>query len=207
MPEKKLTDFQMDALQEVGNIGAGSSAVALTQFLNRATYMSIPKVSLDPLNTLTKHIKMPENKDIAIVSLTTISDLMYTLLVFFDEESVTKIVDLMTHGQTETTLENLSPLYKSLIKEIGSILALKYVEALNFFLKANSFPSPPSFRKGSVLLLKENELKELKEASTVLFIECDIFTSEKSITVDLAIVPHEKTLDRFIGALFSGDHS
>jgi len=206
MPEKKLTDFQMDALQEVGNIGAGSSAVALTQFLNRATYMSIPKVTLDKLNTLTKHIKMPEDRDIAIVSLTTVTDLMYTLLVFFDEDSVTKIVDLMTHGQTITTLENLSPLYKSLIKEIGSILALKYVEAINFFLKANSFPSPPSFRKGSVSLLKENELKELTEVSTVLFIECDIFTSEKSITVDLAIVPHEKTLERFIGALFSENH-
>ena len=91
MPNPKLTDFQLDALQEVGNIGAGSSAVALTQFLNRATYMSIPNVALDKLDTLTKHIKMPEDKDVVIVSLETITDLMYNLLVFFDENSVTKI--------------------------------------------------------------------------------------------------------------------
>ncbi|MHA2203254.1 MAG: chemotaxis protein CheC, partial [Candidatus Hodarchaeales archaeon] len=31
---EKLSDFHIDALQEVGNIGAGHAAIALTQFLN-----------------------------------------------------------------------------------------------------------------------------------------------------------------------------
>jgi chemotaxis protein CheC len=80
----KLSEFHLDALQEVGNIGAGHSAIALTQFLNRATYMSIPKVALEKLQDIPEIIGMPMEEEIAIVSLNTVSDLLYTLLIFFD---------------------------------------------------------------------------------------------------------------------------
>ena len=91
----KLTEFQLDALQEVGNIGAGHAAIALTQFLNRSTYMSIPKVALQKLQDIPEIIGMPIEQEIAIISSTTVSDLLYTLLVFFDWESVQKIINLM----------------------------------------------------------------------------------------------------------------
>ncbi|WDC83916.1 chemotaxis protein CheC [Caloramator sp. mosi_1] len=31
----KLTDFQIDALKEVGNIGSGNAATALSQLINK----------------------------------------------------------------------------------------------------------------------------------------------------------------------------
>jgi chemotaxis protein CheY-P-specific phosphatase CheC len=100
-------------------------------------------------------------------------------------------------------ISEISPLFRSLIKETGSILLLKYVEALNYFLKANSFPSPPKLRVGSLISLADHELSDIrKNISSVLFIECDVFTSERNITVDLAIVPHLDTFDKFMGSLF-----
>ncbi len=210
MPENKfeidkLSEFHLDALQEVGNIGAGHSAIALTQFLNRATYMSIPKVALEQLQDIPEIIGMPMEEEIAIVSLNTVSDLLYTLLIFFDRESIQKIIDLMTTTPTSEfqSISEISPLFRSLIKETGSILLLKYVEALNYFLKANSFPSPPKLRIGSLISLADHEMSDIrKNISSVLFIECDVFTSERNITVDLAIVPHLDTFDKFMGSLF-----
>lgn len=210
MPEKKfeidkLSEFHLDALQEVGNIGAGHSAIALTQFLNRATYMSIPKVALEQLQDIPEIIGMPMDEDLAIVSLNTVSDLLYTLLIFFDKESIHKIIDLMTTAPASElqSISDLSPLFRSLIKETGSILLLKYVEALNYFLKANSFPSPPKLRIGSLVSLADHEMSDIrKDISSVLFIECDVFTSERNITVDLAIVPHLDTFDKFMSSLF-----
>ncbi|MHA2165362.1 MAG: chemotaxis protein CheC, partial [Candidatus Hodarchaeales archaeon] len=159
---EKLSEFQLDALREVGNIGAGHAAVALTQFLNRSTYMSIPNVALDRVKSIHRLVKMPTDQDLAIISLDTVHDIKYSLLVFFDKESVVKIIDLMTTAPDleGKNLLDLSPLFKSLIKETGSILLLKYVEALNYFLKANSFPSPPKLRFGSIDSLKDHELKE-----------------------------------------------
>ncbi len=203
---EELSDFHLDALQEVGNIGAGHAAVALTQFLNRSTYMSIPNVALDNVESIHRLVKMPSDQDLAIISLNTVSDLKYTLLVFFEKESVGKIIDLMTTSPDNNTghLSGLSPLYFSLIKETGSILLLKYVEALNYFLKSNSFPSPPKLRFGTIESLDKHELNKLnQDKSTVLVVECDIFTSKRNIAVDLAIVPHNETFDQFMKSLFS----
>ena len=206
---EKLSDFHLDALQEVGNIGAGQAATALTQFLNRSTYMSIPNVALDSVKSIHTLVKMPTDQELAIISLKTVSDLKYSLIVFFDKLSVAKIINLMTTSApdlVQTKLSELSPLYLSLIKETGSILLLKYLEALNYFLKANSFPSPPKLRIGSIDSLDAHELKEInQDPSPVLVVECDIFTSERNIAVDLAIVPQSDTFDDFMRSLFSED--
>ena len=116
---EQLSDFHLDALQEVGNIGAGHAAVALTQFLNRSTYMSIPNVALDHVESIHRLVKMPSDQDLAIISLNTVSDLKYSLLVFFEKESVDKIIDLMTTSPDINTggFNGLSPLFFSLIKE------------------------------------------------------------------------------------------
>ena len=66
---EKLSEFHLDALQEVGNIGAGHAAIALTQFLNRSTYMSIPRVAIQQLQDIPKMIEMPIDQDLAIISL------------------------------------------------------------------------------------------------------------------------------------------
>ncbi len=208
MPNKKtrfddLSEFQLDGLQEIGNIGAGHAAVALTQFLNRSTYMSIPKVGVDNVQAISRFVKMPPDKNVAIISTRTTSDLLFSLMVFLEDQSVSKIIDLMTESEEITELLELSPLFMSLIKEIGSILLLKYVEALNFFLKCDSFPTPPKLRIGTVQSLNDFELKELKEDITsVLWIQCDVFTSEKNVRADLAIVPHIETFDQFMKTLF-----
>ena len=206
---EKLSDFHLDALQEVGNIGAGQAATALTQFLNRSTYMSIPNVALDSVKSIHTLVKMPTDQELAIISLKTVSDLKYSLIVFFDKLSVAKIINLMTTSApdlVQTKLSELSPLYLSLIKETGSILLLKYLEALNYFLKANSFPSPPKLRIGSIDSLDAHELKEIdQDPSQVLVVECDIFTSERNIAVDLAIIPQSDTFDDFMRSLFSED--
>ncbi|MFX1505261.1 MAG: chemotaxis protein CheC [Promethearchaeota archaeon] len=205
----KLSEFHLDALQEVGNIGAGHAAIALTQFLNRSTYMSIPKVALQQLQDIPGIIGMPIDQELAIISSTTVSDLLYTLLVFLDWESVKKIIDLMTSQPTDDILSirELNPLFRSLIKETGSILSLKYIEALNYFLKANSFPSPPRLRIGTLISCSEHELNDIRQnVNSVLFIECDVFTSERNIAVDLAIVPHLETFEDFMKSLFGEEN-
>lgn len=207
----ELSEYHLDGLQEVGNIGAGHAAVALTQFLNRSTYMSIPRVALDKIQNVNNFVKMPFDQELAIVSITTVKDLIYTLLLFIDNKSVHQIIDLMakktnSESEEETETLKLTPLYFSLIKETGSILLLKYVEALNYFLKANSFPSPPKLRIGTLGSIAEYELSDIsQEISKILFIECDIFTSERNISVDLAIVPHHGTFEKFMDKLFSED--
>ena len=41
-----LSPVQMDALREIGNVGAGNSATALSQIINRRIDMDVPRVSI-----------------------------------------------------------------------------------------------------------------------------------------------------------------
>lgn len=48
--EFDLTPNQLDALREIGNVGAGNSATALSQVINKKIDMNVPKVSLIPID-------------------------------------------------------------------------------------------------------------------------------------------------------------
>ena len=45
----ELTPVQMDALREIGNVGAGNSATALSQIINHRSEMHVPHVSIVPM--------------------------------------------------------------------------------------------------------------------------------------------------------------
>jgi chemotaxis protein CheC len=44
-----LTDFQTDALKEVGNIGIGHATTSLSQMVNKRVWISLPDLKLVPL--------------------------------------------------------------------------------------------------------------------------------------------------------------
>lgn len=57
---KDLSGNQLDALREIGNIGAGNSATALSQLINRRINMNVPNVSIVPLEEVPELVGGPE---------------------------------------------------------------------------------------------------------------------------------------------------
>ena len=55
-----LSVAQMDALREIGNVGAGNSATALSQIINRRIDMEVPRVSVVPLDDVPELVGGPE---------------------------------------------------------------------------------------------------------------------------------------------------
>ena len=56
----QLTPTQMDALREIGNVGAGNSATALSQIINHRIDMNVPEVSIVPLGEVPELVGGPE---------------------------------------------------------------------------------------------------------------------------------------------------
>src|SRR4051794_18863516 len=56
----------MDVLKEVGNIGAGNAATALSTLLNKPVDMAVPTVSLLPFEAIADRVGGPEAVVIAI---------------------------------------------------------------------------------------------------------------------------------------------
>ncbi len=52
----RFEGFQMDVLKEVGNIGAGNAATALSQLLNRPIDMGVPTVQMLPFEEVSEKV-------------------------------------------------------------------------------------------------------------------------------------------------------
>lgn len=205
-----LSDLQKDALKELGTMGAGHAASALTEFLNQIIFMKVPSVQIIEVNTIPNVLKtrFRAEAQLAISSASNTTELFYTVLVLFDKETVNEISDQKSPPPDDIeAIMEYSTLTMSLIKEIGSIILLKIVSTLNQFLNiSGAFPigSIPELRIGNLDSLLLNELKEFQSSSKVIFIKCDIFSEDKAqIRADCILIPHMETYDRFFGALFT----
>ncbi|WP_279041865.1 chemotaxis protein CheC, partial [Brevibacillus borstelensis] len=56
----KFGDFQFDVLREVGNIGAGNAATALSKLIQKEIDMKVPQVKIIPFDEVADCVGGPE---------------------------------------------------------------------------------------------------------------------------------------------------
>jgi chemotaxis protein CheC len=203
----------IDALQEVGNIGAGHAANALADILNRRIDLSLPKfniLSLEDLSTVSWGNKN-EWDPYAFIMVETKGFFKFVVLVIFNKETLGSILKLVSGENIDPTnldFDELSKFDQSAITEIGNILALHYLTAIGDFLeikfKDEELPTQPSL----VIETSEAVLLSLAANSSADFmhlisIECDIFASDMILKPVVALIPDNNTIIRARERLFS----
>ncbi|MFH1777662.1 MAG: chemotaxis protein CheC [Candidatus Omnitrophota bacterium] len=137
-----LSGLQQDALKEIGNICAGNAATALSQLLNRKIEMFVPRVYLVPVVDVTEVIGGTEILVTAIV-LNVLGDAPGVILLLFPQRDALLLSRLFTTKERETN-GVMSDMERSAIKELGSILAFAYLNALSNVTGLGLVPSVPS---------------------------------------------------------------
>ena len=140
-----LKPMQMDALREVANIGAGHAATALSQMTSQRIMISVPRISVTPLEDVPPHIGMPE-EPVAAVLMNMLGDLTGRTLLVFPRQTAVRLTELMMHRASpdEDDEGEMSEMAQSAIKEAGNILSSAYMNALSKFMGLMLLPSPPS---------------------------------------------------------------
>ncbi|MFX0208909.1 MAG: chemotaxis protein CheC [Candidatus Hodarchaeota archaeon] len=201
----RLRDEHIDALQEIGNIGSGHAANALAEFLNRRIDMSLPRCNLLSIDEISKVEWRGQSVDVpfAEVFLETTGDLTLEVLVVFDTETVQNLLRLVRSIKLDVVLEELNRLDRSVIKEIGNILALHFITAMNTFIGTKSFPKPPTF----IIETSETVLTSIAnhfgpDIGHLLLIECDIYTSDMKLSPLVIMIPTEESTEETLKLLF-----
>ena len=204
----KLSRIQLDALGELGNIGAGKAGVALSKFLARDVSMSLPHTSVitgSPLKAFSEEFL--KEKEVTLITLSTVLPSTFDLYCAVTKESIDKLLQLMFHEpEIAEKIKSYHRTYLSLIKEIGSILLIQYVTALNKYLNVEHTITNPHIFIGS---MKENIEEAIKEKAIIcrelnertISIKLSIFTVEENISFELIIVPCKDTINTFLDAL------
>jgi chemotaxis protein CheC len=137
-----LKPVQIDALREVANIGAGHAATALSQMTSQRIMISVPRISVTPLEEVQPHIGSPE-EPVAAVLMNMLGDLTGRTLLVFPQPTAIRLAELLLR-RPEGSIHHLGELEQSAIKEAGNILSGAYMNALSDFMGLMLLPSPPS---------------------------------------------------------------
>ena len=137
-----LSDNQIDALKEVGNIGAGHAATALSQLIKKKIMISVPEVKVIKTQEIDSLLGDP-NTLVAGVIMNVLGDITSKILLLLTRESALNLVDMLLQKPPGST-KVLSEVGNSAIKETGNILAGAYMNSLNEFLGLMLLPSVPN---------------------------------------------------------------
>ena len=137
-----LKPMQLDALREVANIGAGHAATALSQMTSQRIMISVPRLSVTPIEDVPPHIGSPE-EPVAAVLMNMVGDLTGRTLLVFPKPTAMRVAEMMLHRPVGSCTD-LGALEQSAIKEAGNILSGAHMNALSEFMGIMLLPSPPS---------------------------------------------------------------
>lgn len=140
----QFTSMHLDILKEIGNIGAGHAATALSKLLNKKIEMNVPNVLIVSFDEMIEMAGGSENV-VASVFLRIEGEATGNMFFVLPLEQAAHFIRLMI-GDSNFSL--LKPPYDdmalSALQELGNILGGSYLTALSDFTHLSLYPSVPS---------------------------------------------------------------
>lgn len=140
---ENLTDLQLDALREVGNIGAGHAATALSQMTGTPIGVENPTIEMIPIDQVPQLLGGPE-KLVAAAYSRVLGEIDAGMLFMADRESSLVLVDLM-HGRAPGSTKSFGHEEEQIFTHVATILSAAYLGAIARMTDINTLPSAASF--------------------------------------------------------------
>ncbi|MGG0718810.1 chemotaxis protein CheC [Robertmurraya massiliosenegalensis] len=162
---EKFSTVHLDVLKEVGNIGAGHAATALSTLLNRKIDMRVPKVRVVSFDEMMEMAGGPDNI-VASVFLRIEGDAPGSMFFVLSLEQATTFIKQMTGDAHFSFAEPpYDELAMSALQELGNILSGSYLSSLSDFTNLDLYPSVPALSIDMVGAIISFGLIELSQVS------------------------------------------
>jgi chemotaxis protein CheC len=198
--EFNLSPNQLDALREIGNVGAGNSATALSQVINKKIDMNVPKVSIVPIEEVPELVGGPDSLIVAVF-LRVYGRAPGNILFLMPKESAFYLVDDLM-GREHGTTQTLDEMDMSALKEVGNILTGSYLNAFFHFTSISMIPSIPSLAidmAGAILNVVLVQLGQMGDHAMV--IETKFLAEDDSVNGHFFLVPDPGSLGTLVKAV------
>lgn len=195
-----LSELQLSVLSEIGNIGAGNAATSLASILADKVSMTVPKLQIIDVNSMTTILGGPEN-ELAGILVNMTGDIKGMLLFLLDKEFICKLINVLLEKDIRG-FENITDLDMSAIMEIGNIMAGSYVSAISMLTNLNIGLSTPQLAidmVGAILSYPAAAFGMMGEK--LLFIEENFVSGEDNIASHLLIMPEPSSLQLIMESL------
>ncbi|CAG9619689.1 chemotaxis protein CheC [Sutcliffiella rhizosphaerae] len=197
---------ELDILKELGNIGAGNAATALSQLLNKEINMNVPMAKVVNFNEMMELIGGSE-RPVAAVFLRMEGEITGSLFFVLSLEDATRLINHLIPDR-DLHVGNLPSheLGLSALQELGNIVSAHYLTALSECIGMIVTPSVPQVTIDMVGAIVMTGLLEISQVSDhAIFIDTELIeTAEKQLEKakgHFFLVPNPDSFEKILKAL------
>lgn len=185
----KFSNVHLDVLKEVGNIGAGHAATALSTLLNKKIDMRVPHVRVVSFDEMMDMAGGPDNI-VASVFLRIEGDAPGSMFFVLSLEQASAFIEQMI-GDVDFSFEEppYNELAMSALQELGNILSGSYLSSLSDFTSLDLYPSVPALSIDMVGAIISFGLIELSQVSDYAIV-IDTALDDDDVSVSESINGH-----------------
>jgi len=197
----KLNNVQLDALKEVGNIGAGNAATALSKMIKTRVEMSVPDIMILPFSRIASTIGGPD-AHVAAIYYTIKGQAPGTLLFLIPITDAKKITGVLLNRDVSDVQFSFDEMECSALRELGNIMAGSFLNALNKFTSIYFVPTVPALCTDMVGAILGSVLSNLGMVSDyVLFIKTEFKYLGNHALGNLYFLPEAEALQVILNSL------
>jgi chemotaxis protein CheC len=187
-----LSDLQRDALKEVGNIGAGHAATALSQLLNTTVKLAEPTIDVLKFRDLSNRIGHPD-RSVAALHMYIRGEAPGQMVVLFDRDQAQEFVNRFIK-RIIGDIQIFDSIIDSTLKELGNIIAGSYLTALISLTGINLLPSVPTLSYGTIQAAFRTLMSILPDQD-VFLIESQFLDKDKAVSGQFILIPETGSLE------------
>ncbi|WML49262.1 chemotaxis protein CheC [Neobacillus sp. PS3-34] len=161
----QFSSIHLDLLKEIGNIGAGNAATALSKLLNKKIEMNVPNVQIVSFDEMVEMAGGSENTAASVflrIEGEAPGNMFFILPLSQAENFIQQMI-----GKEEFSFSNLpyNEIALSALQELGNILIGSYLSALSDFTNLSLYPSVPALSIDMVGAIISSGLMEHSQVS------------------------------------------
>jgi len=197
---ENLSEFQIDALRELGSVGAGHAATALSQLLDHMVDITVPEVRLVPVSDVPMVFGGPETL-VGAVHCRLLGDIAGSMLFIAPRHALLALVDMLRTREIGST-KSLNAEEDALITHCASILMSAYLAAVSRMADINLLPSNPSFAFDMMgAILQVATLESGMKADTAIVVLTSFSDERSAVDAALFFLPDPDSLEVLLGRL------
>lgn len=195
----ELTEQTADVLREIGNIGSGHAARALSELLGQQVGMSVPSARMVPFEEVPDTVGGPDTL-VAAVYLHVEGALDGHLLLMLPNKSASLLVSKLLSDSIE--IRAFTEFEFSTLAEVGNIMAGSFINAVSDLTHLRSQLSVPAVTIDMASAVMDICLLTAPEQErTTLLIETNISQGDNEIEAHILFVPEAQAMQRLLTSL------
>ena len=195
-----LTPIQIDVLQEVGNIGSGNAAAALSNLISKNVEIEMPRVEIVGFQEAIDQAGGAERVVAGVLS-RMVGNIEGMILLLIDRNFINAVISSFSDKQIVNLL-NLGEEEISALSEVGNIMGGAYVSAMGTLTGIEAALEAPVLQVDMIGALMSLPVVELGEVGDrLLYIDKKLSINGQEMNAKLLMIPAIGSLKKIMEKL------